>query len=82
MTRSQLRNPPFIRKYPLTFAQANFDQILYSLLAGIAPTKSLSVVLDVGTNNESLISDPLYVVRTGSIVVTFRLIRAYSGLAS
>ncbi|KAH9056933.1 hypothetical protein EDB87DRAFT_1633350 [Lactarius vividus] len=34
---------------------------LYTLLAGIAPTKSLPVVLDVGTNNESLISDPLYV---------------------
>ncbi|KAH9049536.1 hypothetical protein EDB84DRAFT_1556139 [Lactarius hengduanensis] len=34
---------------------------LYTLLAGIAPTKSLPVVLDVGTNNESLINDPLYV---------------------
>lgn len=34
---------------------------LYTLLAGIAPTKSLSVVLDVGTNNESLFRDPLYV---------------------
>ena len=82
MTRSQPQNPPFIRKYTLTFAQANFDQILYSLLAGIAPTKSLSVILDVGTNNESLLSDPLYVVRIGSIITTFHLIRACSGLAS
>jgi hypothetical protein len=82
MTRSQPRNPPFIRRYPLTFTQVNFDQVMYSLLAGIAPTKSLSVVLDVGTNNESLLHDPLYVVRIGSVVVAFHLIRAYLGLAS
>ena len=62
MTRSQPRNPPFIRRY-LLLAQVNFDQNLYSLLAGIAPTKSVPVVLDVGTNNESLLNDPLYVVR-------------------
>jgi malate dehydrogenase (oxaloacetate-decarboxylating) len=34
---------------------------LYTLLAGINPTKSLPVILDVGTNSESLFSDPLYV---------------------
>jgi hypothetical protein len=81
MTRSQQRNPPFIRRYLLTLAQVNFDQILYSLLAGIAPTKSVPVVLDVGTNNESLLNDPLYVVRLVSVVLAIHLTLLYSGLA-
>ncbi|KAH7911583.1 hypothetical protein BJ138DRAFT_1085286 [Hygrophoropsis aurantiaca] len=34
---------------------------LYTLLAGINPFKALSVVLDVGTNNQGLLDDPLYV---------------------
>jgi hypothetical protein len=34
------------------------------LLAGINPSKSLSVTLDVGTDNETLLNDPLYVVRS------------------
>ena len=32
------------------------------LLAGINPSKALSVTLDVGTDNESLLNDRLYVV--------------------
>ncbi|KAF9225219.1 hypothetical protein BS17DRAFT_778315 [Gyrodon lividus] len=35
--------------------------VIYSLLAGINPSKSLSVTLDVGTDNEDLLKDPLYV---------------------
>ncbi|KAF9236844.1 hypothetical protein BU15DRAFT_88968 [Melanogaster broomeanus] len=35
--------------------------VIYSLLAKIDPSKSLSVVLDVGTDNENLLKDPLYV---------------------
>jgi hypothetical protein len=32
------------------------------LLAGMNPTNSLAVTLDVGTNNEDLLNDNLYVV--------------------
>jgi len=35
--------------------------VIYTLLAGINPVKSLPVVLDVGTDNETLRNDPLYV---------------------
>jgi malate dehydrogenase (oxaloacetate-decarboxylating) len=35
--------------------------LIYTLLAGIDPAKALPVVLDVGTDNELLINDPLYV---------------------
>ena len=33
------------------------------LLGGIDPSKTLSVVLDVGTDNSDLLNDDLYVVR-------------------
>ncbi|KAH9917164.1 hypothetical protein B0H21DRAFT_770197 [Amylocystis lapponica] len=34
---------------------------IYTLLAGIDPSKALSVTLDVGTNNQELLDDDLYV---------------------
>ncbi|PIL31179.1 hypothetical protein GSI_05876 [Ganoderma sinense ZZ0214-1] len=40
---------------------ATAKSAIYTLLGGIDPSKSMSVVLDVGTDNESLLSDELYV---------------------
>ena len=34
--------------------------MIYSLVAGIDPRKTLSVILDVGTNSEKLLNDDLY----------------------
>lgn len=35
---------------------------IYTLAAGVDPSKCLAVCLDVGTNNGGLRKDPLYVV--------------------
>lgn len=35
---------------------------VFSLVGGIDPSKTLPVTLDVGTNNEELLKDDLYVV--------------------
>jgi malate dehydrogenase (oxaloacetate-decarboxylating) len=42
---------------------------IYTLVAGIDPAESLAVCLDVGTNNEDLRNDPLYLVRGWQIDV-------------
>ena len=34
----------------------------HRLVGGVHPAKALPVILDVGTDNEDLLSDPLYVV--------------------
>jgi malate dehydrogenase (oxaloacetate-decarboxylating) len=54
------------------------------LIAGIDPSKTLSVTLDVGTNNKELLKDPLYVVCIGvpflqnSILVAYSLSQGWS----
>lgn len=35
--------------------------VMYTLVGGLDPSRSVSVVLDVGTDNEQLLKDPLYV---------------------
>jgi hypothetical protein len=40
-------------------------------LAGINPAKALSVTLDVGTDNEKLLNDHLYVVRDFKLQLSF-----------
>ena len=42
--------------------------VAFSLLVGMNPSKTLSVTLDVGTDNQSLLDDPLYVVSAVSII--------------
>ena len=37
------------------------------LIGGLNPARSLSVMLDVGTDNEQLLDDQLYVVRPLSL---------------
>ncbi|OCH92986.1 hypothetical protein OBBRIDRAFT_790711 [Obba rivulosa] len=40
---------------------ATAKSAIYTLLAGIDPAKAVSVTLDVGTDNQTLLNDPLYV---------------------
>lgn len=49
--------------YPFLFLGVFVDEwILYRLIGGLDPARSLSVMLDVGTDNEKLLNDELYVV--------------------
>lgn len=61
MGRYLLRNRPYIRPsyHPSTESYSDFEN---SLIGHIDPIKSLPVTLDVGTDNEDLLNDNLYVV--------------------
>lgn len=56
------RNPRFTRMVFLHNRDSLYSFSIYSLLGGIDPSRTLSVTLDVGTNNDDLLNDPLYVV--------------------
>lgn len=47
------------------------------LLAGTDPLNTLSVTLDVGTNNEDLLNDKLYVVGTTLFSILYVLTQAF-----
>ena len=47
---------------------------MYSLVGGIDPAKTLPITLDVGTDNEGLLKDELYVVRMTNIYNSLLLI--------
>ena len=55
---------PFIHTVPQGIGITTAKSAIYTLLGGIDPSKTLSVVLDVGTDNENLLNDNLYVVCT------------------
>ncbi|KAF9778268.1 hypothetical protein BJ322DRAFT_1025336 [Thelephora terrestris] len=48
-----------VRKPPNVISSAKSS--IYTLLAGVNPARSLAVTLDVGTDNDSLLNDELYV---------------------
>ncbi|ELU42583.1 nad-dependent malic enzyme [Rhizoctonia solani AG-1 IA] len=52
-------HPPTDESHQISTAKAT----VYSLIGGIDPSKALSVTLDVGTDNQNLLDDELYVVR-------------------
>ena len=69
--RFRLPSQPYTRErvlpYPpfLASSSSPYSRILIpsSLIGGIDPAKCLAVTLDVGTDNEELLHDKLYVVR-------------------
>ena len=46
----------------LGYAYPSFACELSRLIGGLDPNRTISVVLDVGTNNEGLLNDPMYLV--------------------
>ena len=46
----------------LMISYPSFGCEISRLIGGLDPNRTVSVVLDVGTNNEALLNDPLYLV--------------------
>lgn len=56
--------------------------MLFSLVGGVHPAQALSITLDVGTDNEGLLNDDLYVVCTSFGVADYpRWLTSASGIA-
>ncbi|GAB1521326.1 NAD-dependent malic enzyme, mitochondrial [Rhizoctonia solani] len=69
-------HPPTDESHQISTAKAT----VYSLIGGIDPSKALSVTLDVGTDNQNLLDDELYVVRaswTERVTNAQRLLEKY-----
>ena len=62
----------------LVAVQNSYEPFIFRLIGGIDPSKTLSVTLDVGTNNKDLLEDPLYVV--SCINPTYALAHCYNNV--
>jgi len=44
--------------------------MIYTLVGGVDPAKILPIALDVGSNNEELLKDDMYLVRLFAICIS------------